>query len=257
MPTSTLWRRPSGTSEIRYRSPPRPARDAIERLSPEPFPEPFPEPHTSAIPNNWAGYQNSYHTPQGLGLSFDQQYNVETAFPTGQQLWVDQNGEARIQHIRKTSANGYNGGLNGYSNNDNYRVHSSKDSSHHHAKSRTHVRSGSNIDTLATVALATSPTFTNGSPSTPQSSWLANSYSNGYEYHSEERPSKRARSEKLPSPEWTRVTACDKLHTNPTYSSEHGRGRALDQLRPELQPPNTAHRTSESLCPPQSFLHTT
>jgi F-box and leucine-rich repeat protein 10/11 len=222
MPTSTLWRRPSGTSEIRYRSPPRPTRDAIERLSPERFLERFLEPHTSGIPNNWASYQNNYHTPQGLGLSFDQQYNAEASFPTSQQLWVDQNEEARIQHIRETSAGGYNGGLNGYSNNDNYRVHSGKDSSRHHAKSRAHARSGSNIDTLATVALATSPTFTNGSPSTPQSSWHANSYSNGYDYHSEERPSKRARSEKLPSPEWTRREsrpATSYISTQPTQVS--------------------------------------
>ena len=247
MPTSTLWRRPSGTSEIRYRSPNRPAREAIERLSPEPFPDP----RTSAASYNWAGYQNNHHTAQGLGLSFDQQENAEAAFSTSQKLWVDQNGEARIEHFRKSSAGGYNSGMNGYTNHDNYPVHSRKEISRQLGKPRTHTRSASNIDTLATVALATSPTFTNGSPSTPHSSWQPNSYTNGYEYQPDERPSKRARSEKLPSPEWTRREsrpATSYIPTQPTQVS-------MDEAELLINFAQNFNRPTLQTAPPNLYVH--
>ncbi|KAK2762790.1 JmjC domain-containing histone demethylation protein 1 [Arachnomyces sp. PD_36] len=70
-----------------------------------------------------------------------------------------------------------------------------------------HGRSASTIDTLATIALATSPTFatmsynpTNHDPPAP----MPNSTVDGT---SPERPSKRARSEKAPSPTWQKVGA--------------------------------------------------
>ena len=247
MPTSTPWRRPSGTSEIRYRSPSRPAPDAIERLSPEPFSDL----RTLAAPYNWAGHHNNYHTAQGLGLSFDQDGDTEVPYGTSQELWVDQHGDSRLEHSRKTSAGGYNGGMNGYANHDNYRVHSKKGGSRHHGKSRTHARSRSNIDTLATVALATSPTFTNGSPSTPQSSWQAKSYTNGYEYQSEERPSKRARSEKLPSPEWTRREsrpATSYIPTQPTQVS-------MDEAELLVNFAQNFNRPAPKIAPPYHYAH--
>lgn len=62
------------------------------------------------------------------------------------------------------------------------------------------------MDALATIALATSPTFSQGSPTFPQSPWPGHTYSNGYQhdYTLDERSSKRAKSEKLPSPQMTR-----------------------------------------------------
>ena len=247
MPTSTLWRRPSGTSETRYRSPARPADDAIERLSPEPFSDP----RTSAAPYNRAEYQNSYYSAQGLGLFLEQHENIEAAFSINQQLWIDQNGAARIEHARKTSASGYSGGLNGYNSHDNYRVHSRRENSPHHGKPRAHARSSSNIDTLATVALATSPTFTNRSPSTPQSSWQPSSYSHAYEYQPEERPSKRARSEKLASPEWkTKESrpATSYIPTQPTQVS-------MDEAELLVNFAQNFNRPVLKIAPPNHYVH--
>jgi F-box and leucine-rich repeat protein 10/11 len=247
MPTSTLWRRPPGTSEIRYHSPPRPAQDAIECLSPEPLSDP----RTSTTPYNWAGYQNDYQSAQGLGLFLEHQRNAEAAFSTSQPLWQDQNGEERIEHFRKTSASGYNGGLHGYSNHDTYRVQSRKEHGRQNGKSRTHARSGSNIDTLATIALATSPTFTNGSPSTPQSSWQASSYTNGYDFQSEERPPKRARSEKLPSPEWKRREsrpATSYIPTQPTQVS-------MDEAELLVNFAQNFNRPVLRVAPPNHYVH--
>ena len=76
--------------------------------------------------------------------------------------------------------------------------------------------SPSTIDTLATVALATSPTYSPISPHGPRHDSLGHSFSawpsgtihhqdsiNGYAYPTDERPSKRARSEAMPSPRET------------------------------------------------------
>ena len=71
------------------------------------------------------------------------------------------------------------------------------------AKSRGkgHHRSGSNIDTLATIALATSPTFAHTTP-IEQGPWSRTPTFNdsGNDEGAFERPAKRAKSEKLPSP---------------------------------------------------------
>ena len=82
-----------------------------------------------------------------------------------------------------------------------------------HAQSQ---RSPSTIDALATVALATSPTYSPISPRGPRHDSLGHAFGawpthdarhqspvNGYAYGAEERPSKRARSEAVPSPRGT------------------------------------------------------
>ena len=58
------------------------------------------------------------------------------------------------------------------------------------------------MDTLATVALATSPTFSQASPSQSDIPWYIPAQQNGHhpDHAFEERPPKRARSEVLPSP---------------------------------------------------------
>ena len=157
----------------------------------------------------------------------------------------------RIENLRKTSASGYNGGMNGYASHENYRVHSRKESSRHHVKSRSHARSGSNIDTLATVALATSPTFMNGSPSTPQASRQASVYTNGYEYQSEERPSKRARSEKLPSPEWTRRDSRPATSYIPTQQTQV----SMDEAELLVNFAQNFNRPALQSTPPKHYVH--
>lgn len=70
-----------------------------------------------------------------------------------------------------------------------------------------HGRSASTIDALATIALATSPTFASASydhTSHNPPPAMPNSTADG---DSPERPSKRARSEKAPSPTWQKVGA--------------------------------------------------
>ncbi|PGH12518.1 hypothetical protein AJ80_06679 [Polytolypa hystricis UAMH7299] len=91
-------------------------------------------------------------------------------------------------------------GWDGFSDKRGFQHHRSPTNSNAGSKIGAHSRSGSNIDTLATIALATSPTFAplTYDPSTPtvHSSTNAMSISNDFL----ERPSKRPRSDKSPSP---------------------------------------------------------
>ena len=195
MPSSTAWRRPPGASGVRFQSPNRPGRDAIERLSPEPF--------DYRSTSNHVNYQNSYNSGDGLGLFLGPENHLGKEFTSSQRLRVEQTAEARAER-NPISNGGYHDSPNGHTSHDRYRSHSRRESEDLRGRSRGHQRSGSNIDTLADVALATSPSFGNGSPHTPHGSWSAIPNMNSFDHGWQERPTKRARSEKMPSPEWLR-----------------------------------------------------
>ncbi|ERF72837.1 hypothetical protein EPUS_04272 [Endocarpon pusillum Z07020] len=192
MNAAISFRKTSGGLPPRYRTPSPPPREAIEPLSPA----------AENVHHNWPPEHNAYPA-QGLGLSlagFDGP-QVHTAYE--QRLWVDNDGQARIDSF---SINATRTNATRRSTYDEYRTTAPTDGSLKREK-KGHGRSGSSIDALATIALATSPTFSQGSPAFPPSPWLPSyTYGNGYQhdYTLDERPSKRARSEKLPSPQMGR-----------------------------------------------------
>jgi F-box and leucine-rich repeat protein 10/11 len=191
MNATRSFRQTLGDLPARYRTPSPPRGDAIEPLSPR----------GDGVYNDWPPEQSAYPT-QGLGLSLGGFDVPQQGSICEQQLWVDGNGQARIDPFNANAARSNAPRRNTY---DELRMVSRKDVSQKRDK-KGHTRSGSNIDALATIALATSPTFSQGSPSFPQSPWPSYTYSNGYQndYTLDERPSKRARSEKLASPQMGR-----------------------------------------------------
>jgi F-box and leucine-rich repeat protein 10/11 len=176
-----------------YRTPSPPPREAIEPLSP----------HGEIDQLNWPPEQGSSST-QGLGLSLTVFAHSHIDTPFEQRLWVDGNGQARIDPL-KSNATRINTAPRG--THDEHTITSTISSRKEESQKRDrkgHVRSGSSIDALATIALATSPTFSQASPIFSQSHWPSSKTdSNGFQhdYTLDERPSKRARSEKLPSPQ--------------------------------------------------------
>jgi F-box and leucine-rich repeat protein 10/11 len=187
MNTARSFRQPPGGFPARYRTP-SPPREAIEPLSSG----------DEAVYPNWPPEHSSYNT-QGLGLSFGIYDGSGRNAAYEQQLWVDGNGQARIEPF---NTNPPRTNATRRSTYDDYITSSRRDGSQKRDR-KAHSRSGSSIDALATIALATSPTFSQGSPSFPQSPWATYTYGNGYQHDLtlDERPSKRAKSEKLPSPQ--------------------------------------------------------
>lgn len=173
----------------RYTTPPPPSRDQIER-SP------------STGPETNADYTNRGHLPQndlfmkGLGFTFgdSKDHNLfENIYPVSY-------APATSPIVTQNSPNGVF--------DSNTQVSPAIDNNRFDHQGRTHrgtkhtkghTRSGSTIDTLATIALATSPAEYH-SPS----AHFPDSYNGGFHPVNEERPAKRARSEKLPSPAVTR-----------------------------------------------------
>jgi F-box and leucine-rich repeat protein 10/11 len=189
---ATSFRQPFRHLSARYRSPSPPPREAIEPVSPG----------GEVIYQNWPPEQTA-STTQGLGLTLggiDLSHHGETT--SGQQLWVDGYGQARIDPF---NSNATRTNATRRSTYDEYGTTSRKSGSQKRDL-KGHTRASSNIDALATIALATSPTFSQGSPSFPQSPWPPYTFGNGYQndYTLDERPAKRARSEKLPSPQMSR-----------------------------------------------------
>jgi F-box and leucine-rich repeat protein 10/11 len=178
-----------------YRTPSPPPREAIEPLSPG-----------GEIDHlNWPPDQRAY-TTQGLGLSLGAFVHPQLDTPSEQRLWVDGNGQARIDPLN-SNATAINTTPRGTYHEDTATITISPCKEVPQKRDRKgHVRSGSSIDALATIALATSPTFSQASPIFSQSPWPSKIYSNGFQhdYTLDERPSKRARSEKLPSPQMGR-----------------------------------------------------
>ncbi|KLJ09780.1 hypothetical protein EMPG_14813 [Blastomyces silverae] len=175
MANTSSFRNPSTVRPSRYRTP-SPPRHAIESISPR---APADSSSSSTIRNAHSndGVQQPRYDPFGEKGS-----SVKPG-------WNNTFQDARESHDHRYS---------------HHRPSGSSSSNHANTNPTGrigHQRSGSNIDTLATIALATSPTFapltyedpvTATSPTTHQAPAPDQS----------ERPSKRARSEKAPSPTW-------------------------------------------------------
>lgn len=172
-----------------YRTPSPPPREAIEPLSPG----------GEEVYHYWPAVQDAYAT-HGLGLSlggFSEPHGSSVI--EDQHLWVDGDGQARIDSCSPNAARTSTARQSTY---DGRRVTTQKEEPQKRDK-KGHARSASSMDALATIALATSPTFSQASPTFTQSPWPTYTYATGYQhdYSLEERPSKRAKSEKLPSPQ--------------------------------------------------------
>ncbi|EEH11393.1 JmjC domain-containing protein [Histoplasma capsulatum G186AR] len=173
MANTLSFRNPSNVRPSRYRTP-SPPRHAIESISPR---APV---HISSFSTRDVHPNDGPQQPR-----YDTFREKESSLKNG---WsnASQGGRASLDH----SSHHYSSG-----------ALSSNDGNTNPASRVGHQRTGSNIDTLATIALATSPTFaplaydehpTAISPTTHHAPAPDQS----------ERPSKRARSEKAPSPTW-------------------------------------------------------
>ena len=192
MKITTSFRRTFGQTPADYRTPSPPAREAIE---------PAVSPAVEGASHHWLP-EERVNTIQGLGLSLGTFDDPQTDVVFEQQLWVDGNGQARIDSF---NSNGNRSNTTRRNTYDEYRMAPRKGGSQKRDR-KGHSRSASSIDALATIALATSPTFSQESPSFPQVPWPSYTYGNGYQHDCtlDERPSKRARSERLPSPQMER-----------------------------------------------------
>lgn len=136
-------------------------------------------------------------SPIAEGFSFFRHSNGDKSHPSAEL----QPSQFPASHASQKKVQTSSAGTNGSSKSLSHEQTSAK------ARASAHTRTGSNIDTLATIALATSPTFSNQNfdddePSSPPFDSAANLSENN---KVEQRPPKRARSEKLPSPEWDRA----------------------------------------------------
>lgn len=209
MPTSVPWRSGAVNLENNSLTVSRPSASDIEPCSPEPF-----LPSYSAHLDSPSSKRYSTYDPQlyGLGLSKNSYTDNDTLIPHPDHLYIDQNGGAHIS-VKPRSLNRH-----AYTTNDSSRERRngetrSNKSDSKLSKPRGHTRSGSTIDDLANIAIATSPTFNNGSPTSPYSGRLADfdlsrpATSHVDNYGSQDRfsdrPTKRIRSEKLHPAEWS------------------------------------------------------
>src|SRR5271155_4338213 len=194
MPSSTLWRRRPQDIDLSRRSP-SPPTQYIEPLSPSLDSPP------SALDRISHEHQSYRHSLQGLGVSYDTAPDDRLDFGRPRELYLDHNGEAHVGNSRPAVNDNQHSGFDRIRN-DYGRPHTRDGFTPKRSRGKGHTRSGSTIDDLASAAIATSPTFTNWSPShctvRPATSYIySQSFQDG------ERPHKRIRSEKLPSREWS------------------------------------------------------
>ncbi|KAL9112561.1 MAG: hypothetical protein Q9227_003132 [Pyrenula ochraceoflavens] len=208
----------------RYSTPPPPSRDHVERpVSPS-----YPQTTIQVYPGHQLGSANGLysHSPQGLGVSFggssSQANNWNNATPYAFGVPPSSYNTSRQNSLNGTSSGGYAN------------------------KGRGHNRSGSNIEILANVALSPdvyeSPQLKHEWP-TPQPPLYG-------EPLMSERPSKRARSEKLPSPNVGRTGS----RPATSYTSNQMADLEDAQLLLNLMNPAkfSASETSPPSHPPQS-----
>ena len=217
-----------------YRTPSPPPREAIEPLSPG----------GEDIYHYWPPVQNAY-AMQGLGLSLgDFSGQQRNSVIEEQHLWVDGDGQPRVNSFNSNAARSNETRRSTF---DGHRVMTWKEESQKRDR-KGHSRSSSSMDALATIALATSPTFSQRSLTLTQSPWPAYSYTTGYQhdYSLEERPSKRAKSEKLPSPQVDRKRSRPATsHVNTLESMKNDAELLLNFAQPQNFPP------IQKLTPPQ------
>ncbi|KIW14884.1 hypothetical protein PV08_07669 [Exophiala spinifera] len=207
MPTSTVWRPSGDPSMPRGVSPMRPAPQDIERLSPDPVLESAFHPVSSSLPPT---SQENGFLLKGLGLSETEVPNNVGATLQLDHLYYDQDGAAHVGARLVRGVGAPNGRqLPKTSHRSSTSAKMILDDRKPGAKG--HTRSGSTIDDLASAAIATSPalveqpspsfsTRSNFSTTRPSTSYVPR-YT--YEEHSNEPPSKRIKSERLPNLEWS------------------------------------------------------
>ncbi|KAJ5321021.1 hypothetical protein N7476_004023 [Penicillium atrosanguineum] len=116
------------------------------------------------------------------------------------------------------------------------------DGNSHHRSG--HGRSNSTIDTLATIALATSPTFTPLPNRPPSPNPQSNKPLFPPEPANPERPAKRSRSERIPSPHRSRPAPSDATHPNILESMTTDAELLLNFARPANFQPGHTKRVS-------------
>lgn len=203
MPTSTIWRRRAAGDTYRGVSPERPAPTDIESLSPERDVAPT----FSAVRPPYATEQTSDPAHlDGLGLSHATLPKYEHPY---QELEINSHGVARVQtrNLENAEQPDYHQlSPQTYARHQPSQTHAARSN-----KTRTHTRSGSTIDDLASAAIAHSPTVNgsprpfahNGSPSSylpPRPSTSHISPTGFRDIH--EPPAKRIKSDRLPAMEW-------------------------------------------------------
>lgn len=196
MPSSTVWLSRPHELENGRRTPPRPSIELIERLSPECEPGPAIEDKLY----RWNGSQEGAQL-QGLGLSYDTR-NENYVFHGNSEVYTYRHAEAHVWH-EGASTNGDFTYETAYSRTGLLRPHTRDGVTTRKPRGKIHTRSGSTIDDLASAAIATSPTFLNGSSPKLPAERPATSYVHSHEFPESERPAKRIRSEKLPAHEWS------------------------------------------------------
>ena len=238
MPTSTIWRQNAVNPSVRGASPVRPSGDAIERISPEPF---FPHTFSDPAYHNSSLYR-SQESIQGLGLLHAGIIGTTISSQPPEELYIDRSGGA---HIRNRANDTRGRPQHHQSPTQDWASRSSKQSrSYRSNKGKGHTRSGSTIDDLASAAIATSPTFANGSPQAYFFNGSPTSYSPtrpstshlsslGFQDQTYEPPAKRVKSERLPAVQWNNQPPrpTTSYHQNSTMSEE---AELLLGLRTEL-----------------------
>jgi len=247
MPSSTVWRRPTNGLPDRGQSPVRPPDDCVERLSPGPnldFPPP-PPPYRARYDREQdiGGYPL-----RGLGLSDAGFFDSPTGSLQPDHLYYDQEGAAHVGARRPSAAAEQN---EPYLSGAAPRDWSSKFTRYPHEARRSrgkgHTRSGSTIDDLASAAIATSPTFANGSPRThlfngspirynttrPSTSYTRQHY-NYYEEVVQGPPAKRIKSERLPAAEWSPRAERPRTSNSQTTETIHEEALLLLSLKNEV-----------------------
>ena len=226
MPTSTIWRQSAGNSSVRGVSPVRPSDDAIERISPEPS---FPPTFSDTAYLTSSNYRNQ-DSIQGLGLSHTGVLDRLNAPQQPEQLYIDRSGGA---HVRSRASDARSRQQHHQSSSQDWSGRTPKQNRTYRSnKNKSHTRSGSTIDDLASAAIATSPTFANGnphsyflngSPTTYSPTRPSTSHIPYFGFDSPyEPPAKRVKSERLPAVEWNSHT------TRPTTGYHQPTSRSED-----------------------------
>jgi len=109
-----------------------------------------------------------------------------------------------------------------------------------------HTRSSSTMDTFATIALASSPTFSSSLPQmSSHDDFTTTTRWHNYHNNISERPSKRARLEKHPSPEWQRARSRPATSYTTITDMESDAELLLYLARQPVQSPVTAISTAK------------
>ncbi|OJD10163.1 hypothetical protein AJ78_08711 [Emergomyces pasteurianus Ep9510] len=223
MANTSSFRKPSSVRPSLYRTP-SPPRHAVESISPR----------APADPTTSSSSIHNFHSNDGLQRSqYDNTGEKESSEKSG---WNNTFKDGQANHDHPYGHHRPSGG-------------SASDRANRNPTGKIgHQRSGSNIDTLATIALATSPTFApltfdEHDPAINPTTHQAPAP------NQPERPSKRARSEKALSPTWlmgasrpatSHVSSFDSMKTDAELLLNFARPSNFPPLQDGLRSPQLA-----------------